>query len=382
MALHAAMRAAVDEVLPVVSGARACGRALGLKRHLGWQVYTVAHTSDHATVIRALPKARGWKLVMQALAEVGCTHAVLGNLQAAADRLRKQLQASLADRATVRAVAAGALDSAAQHQEMRRMRAEGTDANAYLHGIRVETCLSAFMVGPVGPKHVIDLAAVTSLHGVHRTRPGSPWPLHCLLEAYDDQRARRGVVAGKYRGTGIPPLVKPLSSAGVERDCLRMRKDGDTQVVELLDAGPRRAEAMHFAFMECLRSAGTAGASPSQSRLMYLMNTPTDRAVVEVWFHESVRLVNDPSGMLMSSPSLNRRVLTPQGMERLPLECVAVPIDRPTLPGALRKHQEAHEALLARAAKELGAPMSAFRGFQLDVPNPPWMSMLAMAFDC
>jgi hypothetical protein len=41
-----------------------------------------------------------------------------------------------------------------------------------------------------------------------------------------------------------------------------------------------------------------------------------------------------------------------------------------------------HEELLARAAKRLGAPLSEFTGFQLAVPNPPWMSMLAMAFDC
>ena len=35
-----------------------------------------------------------------------------------------------------------------------------------------------------------------------------------------------------------------------------------------------------------------------------------------------------------------------------------------------------------RAAKRLGAPLSEFRGFQLAVPNQPWRSILAMAFDC
>jgi hypothetical protein len=49
---------------------------------------------------------------------------------------------------------------------------------------------------------------------------------------------------------------------------------------------------------------------------------------------------------------------------------------------AADKHSAAHAELLSRGAKRLGAPIEEFVGFQLDVPNPPWMSMLAMSFDC
>ena len=104
--------------------------------------------------------------------------------------------------------------------------------------------------------------------------------------------------------------------------------------------------------------------------------------MTEVWFHRSVKLVNDPAAMLMSSPNLNRRVLAEHSLERLPLEASAVPVGRPTLPAALRRHAGVHGELLSRAAGRLGAPIEEFTGFQLDVPNPPWMSMLAMAFDC
>jgi hypothetical protein len=48
----------------------------------------------------------------------------------------------------------------------------------------------------------------------------------------------------------------------------------------------------------------------------------------------------------------------------------------------IRKHSAVHAELLSRGAKRLGAPIEEFVGFQLDVPNPPWMSMLAMSFDC
>jgi hypothetical protein len=115
---------------------------------------------------------------------------------------------------------------------------------------------------------------------------------------------------------------------------------------------------------------------------MFLMTTPTERTVTEVWFHRSVKLATDPSAALMSSPNLNRRVLVEHGLERLPLEASAVPVARPLLPAAARKHSAVHAELLSRGAKRLGAPIEEFVGFQLDVPNPPWMSMLAMSFDC
>jgi len=70
--LHRVLRDALERVIPSMDGARACGRALGLRRHLGWQVYAIARTSDHATVMRAMPKDRGWKLVLQALEGGGC----------------------------------------------------------------------------------------------------------------------------------------------------------------------------------------------------------------------------------------------------------------------------------------------------------------------
>lgn len=69
--LHHALRDALERALPSLDGARACGRALGLKRHLGWQIYAIGRTTDHATVIRSLPKARGWKLVLESLGKHG-----------------------------------------------------------------------------------------------------------------------------------------------------------------------------------------------------------------------------------------------------------------------------------------------------------------------
>ncbi len=382
--LHRALRTAIDQVIPGVNGARACGRALGLRRHLGWQVYTVAHSGDHATVLRAVPMARGWTLVLKALEKLGCRAAAVQTLKAAIKRLEVQLGTAKADRSTVRAAAAGALDTAEQRANMLRARADATRANEYIHGIKAEAQVSAFMIGPAEAKGVVDLATVTQLHGLRRSRPGSAWPVYYTLEAYDSQRPKRGVAAGKYGKSAALPLVKPLSSP-TAAGALRMRKDGETHMVEFVDTGSGgggAGEAVDLAFIECLRGAGSAKPSDTESRLLFLINTPMDRAVVEVWFHTSVTLRNDPSALLVSSPSLNRRVLAAHGIERLPLEASAVPVDAPKLPRALQRHDAAHTEMLALGAKKLGAPMSEFRGFQLDVKDPPWMSMLVLAFDC
>jgi hypothetical protein len=380
--LHRTLRSALDLTVPGVNGARACGRSLGLRRHLGWQVYTIAHSGDHATVLRALPMARGWTLVLQALKRLGCPASVLQPLKASIQRLEAQFGRSKADGPTLRAAAAGALDTAQQRAQMLRARASATRANEYIHGIKAESQVSAFMIGPADAKGVVDLASVTALCGVRRSRPGSAWPLYYTLEAYDDQQPKRGVSTGKYGRKGVPPLVQGLSSAAAKSGVLRMGKDGDTHMVEFVDVGSQRGEPMDFAFLECLRGAGSVKPSDTESRLMFLINTPMDRAVVEVWFHKSVTLRNDPSALLVSSPSLNRRVLAAHGIERLPLEAGTVPVDAPKLPRALKRRDEAHAQLLALGAKSLGAPMAEFRGFQLEVKDPPWMSMLMLAFDC
>lgn len=382
MELHRALRTALDATVPGVNGARACGRSLGLRRQLGWQVYTIAHSGDHATVLRALPMSRGWTLVLKALQERGCAASVVQPLRASIQRLEVQLGRAKADAPALRAAAAGALDTARQRAQMLRARASATRANEYIHGIKAEVQVSAFMLGPADAKGVVDLATVTALHGVRRSRPGSAWPLYYTLEAYDDQRPTRGVATGRYRKAAVPPLLKALSSEASQSGVLRMGKDGDTHMVEFVDVGSQRGEPMDFAFLECLRGAGSVRPSDTESRLLFLMTTPMDRAVVEVWFHTSVTLRNDPSALLVSSPSLNRRVLAAHGMERLPLEASAVPVDGPELPRALARCDETHVELLALGAKSLGAPMSEFRGFRLDVKDPPWMSMLVLAFDC
>jgi hypothetical protein len=234
----------------------------------------------------------------------------------------------------------------------------------------------------VGSDGVVGMASATSIHGIRRSRPGAAWPIYYTLETHDDQQTKKEVATEKHRSGTVGPLVRDLSSPCAGSGCLRVHYDGETRMVELLDRGAANAEPLDLAFVEHVAKAGKLRVASTGWRLMFLMTTPTERTVTEVWFHRSVRLTNDPAAMLMSSPNLNRRVLAEHGLERLPLEASAVEIKRPTLPATLRQHAEVHAELLSRAARRLGASIDEFTGFQLDVANPPWMSMLAMSFDC
>ena len=380
--LHRALRDALERVLPSVDGARACGRALGLRRHLGWQVYAIARTADHAAVMRALPKARGWALVLKALHDADCPEKPLKALREAIRAMDHELAAGATALPALRAAAAGALDTAAQRAAMLKARANATRANAVLHGVSVKTYLSSFLIGPARADGAVGMATATSIHGIRRTRPGAAWPIYYTLEAHDEANPSSGVATMKHRTSGIPPLVRELSSPAADASCLRMHRDGETLMVELLDRGPANTDPLDLAFVEHLEHATTLREARTRWRLLFLMTTPTERTVTEVWFHRSVKPATDPSAALVSSPNLNRRVLAEHGMERLPLEAGAVSVERPSLPAALRKHSAAHADLLSRAAERLGAPIEEFVGFQLEVPNPPWMSMVAMSFDC
>lgn len=380
--LHRALRDALDQVLPPGSGARACGRALGLRRQLGWQIYSIAHTADHAAVIRALPKQRGWELVLEALRDRRYPEASLRTLRNAILRLDTQLENPLWDRSTVRAVAAGALDSATDQDAMLRARKQATQANELIHGVGQKHYVSSFLVGPAGARSTVGMAAVTSIYGLRRIRPGAAWPVYYTLEAYSPKDPSRGVLTASRRGSGVTPLAADLSSDAAVSGCLRMRQDGETNMVELLDRGEANTQPLDLAFVEHVPKVGTLTEAPSPWRLMFLLTTPSERAVTEIWIHRSLQLANDPAAMLMSAPILNRRVLAEHTLERLPLESNAVPIERPTLPAALRRHAATHSELLARGAKRLDSSIDEFVGFQLEITNPPWMSMLAMMFDC
>jgi hypothetical protein len=379
--LQRALRAVLDQICPQLNGGRACGRALGLRRQLGWQVYSVAHASDYPEVLRTQPGLIGWTMAIAAMRTRGGTKDMLRHLEACVQSMDALITAGKADPALIRSVAAGALDDSQRRGAMLRARRAAARATELIHGVSAKALISSFMIGPAGVGGQVDVASVTQFHGVRRSRAGSAWPLYYLLECHDSQRSASGVARGVFPRTKLAPLVRDCSSPSVDDSCLRLRSDGETRVMDLMDRGTDRGTEQSFAFLERIHSAGSIGGGGDPSRSMFLITVPLTRAVVEVWVHKSIPLLNDPSGSMISSPNLNRRVLEPHGVSRLPLEASVAALDGPKLPKPLSDHAKNHHELLRRAAKTLGAPLSEFVGYQLVVSSPPWMSMLVLTYD-
>ena len=182
---------------------------------------------------------------------------------------------------------------------------------------------------------------------------------------------RRGWL--RRRSTAVARLVRvvrDLSSPEAGPASLRVHYDGETRMVQLLDRGASNEEPLDLAFIEHVAKAGKLRVASTGWRLLFLMTTPTERTVTEVWFHRSVKLTNDPAAMLMSSPNLNRRVLAEHCLERLPLEASAVEIERPTLPARCAGMRKCM-ASCSRALRSGSAPRStSLRAFNSMSPIP------------
>ncbi len=195
------MHDALEKVLPLSSGARACGRALGLKRSLGWQVYALANASDAATTLRALPRAQGWDLILQASARSGCPARELDALRTEAKALESFLRLSRIDRDLLRAAACGGLDSARETSAMLRARRAATIANERIFGLAAHTTMTAVILTPVDTRGRFDSISATFLHGIKRSRAGSPWPIYLSAETME-KRGQEPKVGKRSRTAG------------------------------------------------------------------------------------------------------------------------------------------------------------------------------------
>jgi hypothetical protein len=378
--LRIAMQEALEKVLPLSSGARACGRALGLKRSLGWQVYALANASDAATTLRALPRVQGWDFILQAFARSGCPARELNALRAEAKALESFLRLSRIDRDLLRAAACGGLDSARETNAMLRARRAATTANERIFGIAAHTILTAVILAPADRRGRFDSISATFLHGIKRSRAGSPWPIYLSAEM-TAKRGERLQVGSRSRGSeGALPFLEELSTPKLLKDGLQRREHGEAVLYELLDRGAARSEPVHTCFLEHQRAAGTCEHTGERSELHLSTNLPTRFAIFEVWIHRSHQLSTKPSASLVGSPRVFGTFPEPPESLRLPLDADAEEITSSKLPTATRSCCALRRALLQRAFEVSGHDVEEFEGFRVIVRDPPIHARIVLAW--
>jgi hypothetical protein len=379
----AAVRLAAAEVLrpllPASSGARSCGRALGLERTLGWKLWTIAHTADLATGLRAMPGRRGWSQVLTALRQRDAPIAAVAALRQAAEHLEATMAEFRRDPALLRAIGAGGMDRRAERQKMVGARRRSSRANEQVYGLHAERVIVSALLGPGPTAGTVSLACTTLFDGVRRTRPGMPWPIYGRLATLDTSRGERAFGAPIDATSPLPPLVSDLSSPGLADARLRIGERDGGAFVEIADLGPDDPPA-RICTAEFIGVASDPGSSQQPVHLRFGSQLPTDLLTLEVLVHRSLPLAATPSPWLCATPLSIRSLHGWHEEVRLPLEAEPRPIDLSGKPKG-RSPAAGSRELRRRTAAALGHTLDDFEAFEASVPFPPLFGSLFMSFE-
>jgi hypothetical protein len=370
-ALQASLREALRSVLPDLGGARACGRALGLKRGLGWSLYTVLTVEDPPTILRSMPRRAGWELIFESLKRLECQPRLVAALRRSVKRLLDRLEDAALDRSMLRAAAAGGLDTTREITTMLKSRRSMRRSAEEVHGLRVQAKIGSFLIGPADRKGFVDLIALLEYESLKRLRPGHPFPIHQRVQAWHPTMKDLKYSAPLKVGGAIPGLVGDLSTAGVAAHDLEVGTGDDERTIFFHGERTFARESVRITFAECLRKAGSVGHQDDLVNLDLAIYEPAAFVVVEAWIHESIRRTTEPAAMLYMHYGSSFRLGERRDRVRVPLEAEVKPISNATLPAIIRGSSVSHEKVLIRGAETLKAPLDEFVGYRVVVPDPP-----------
>jgi len=377
--LRDALRAALDRVLPESTGARACGRALGVSAHTGWRCWTIARASDTATLVRALPGSHGWTLILSSLSRRGCADALVEALREAIDRLLRTISECRVDATMLRSLAAGGLDSHRERETLDRARRSARKANEVSFGLRAEAIGAAFMFGRPNRRGLIDATTLLLYHGLSRRRPGPDWPIYRGSVYYAPEGSRRGIDATRHRR--LRSLERDCSTADLALGELveRIDRGSNSLTIDLgTIAAHRRPASLDAAFIDHVRRAGSVGPSDERGEARTSILVPTPRIVFEVLMHRDLPREGEVAAAMYGIPEGFGVEPTLLDAGRLPLAVQADQVDLPRLPASLRRIEPAWQRMIGRGAERLRSPLDHFDRFRLVVEDPPLHAVLVM----
>jgi hypothetical protein len=374
-AVQSALRAALDGIASDESGARACGRALGLTRSFGWSIWNMAFAPDVPAALRAMPGDKGWRMLTEGLVRRGCPPKRIAALEGAVRALRSEMQARKLHPTLLRSIASGALDSEVEARRMRAARRKSREAAEILYGIRASAACSAIAVGPPDHEGAVDTVGIALFEGLHRLRPSAEWPI------FEGQlnSGNPGFHAAQLRPSKVHWAIDHLCTPGTVGTALRPSRSSD-HLVAFVDTGSTDVRGIRAAFaqraLRCGRVTAPAGGG-EHPHLSMIVTVPTKVATFDVLLHKRVPMHADPVGALYGPPdpwpaagdghSLTNRVEA----KRLSLDSV-VEVPKPgAAPAGIVALRAPWDELLALAADGLGAPLAEFRHYRLTVKDPP-----------
>ena len=381
--LQVALRAAFDGIVSEQSGARACGRGLGLTRSLGWSFWNFAFAPDIPSALRALPGDKGWGMIAAGLERRGCTPTRIQALKAAQQELRCELRSRAMHPTLLRSIAAGRIDTRAEVARMRAARRKGREAAATLYGVHCTAACSAMLAGPVDSEGVVDTVGIALFEGLARSRPGPDWPIFEGQLNYASPTLETAQLAESEIGWGVDHLC----SAGTVGTALR-QSERSCHLVSFVDTGLLATKGIRAAFAQ--RGIRSGRVTPTDAHTLVhphmsmIVSVPTRVAVFDMLLHESIPMKADPSGALYGPPDPWPSPSAEHGMpyrleaKRLPLEEEVEVPSTGAAPGGIVELRAPWRELLALAAADLGQPLDSFRRYRISVKDPPMHGRILM----
>lgn len=378
------LRAALVAVLPKDTGARACGRALGVARNLGWQAWSIAFAPDAATALSRLPGPGGWSLLCAALATRGRPTAEIEALRAAVAELEQAVASSSTSVTLMRSMSAGGLSTAAESAAMAKARRVARTASETMQGVRCGLNAVASIVGPIGPKHRFDLASASVFEGLARSRPGRAWPFYrWSVQASPRGKARTGGRA--LSGSTLRPLLPDLSSPKVETlGEIRGVDRGERTSIEFVDLDPSRTDGLRLAFAEAAKNGAAIAADDEVPAVALVVTVPVEVAVFDLLLHRSIPQRDTVAAALYApfDPMMWVRnsdaALPVEESCRLPLEREPRVVESLRLPAKWRRCSDAYGEAVGRAVAALGRDLSEFSIIRIEVPDPPLHGLIVL----
>ena len=382
-ALQSALRAALESVLPESTGARACGRALGLTRFLGWATWNLAYAPDVPAAIRSLPGIRGWKSILAALRKHGCPDGRVSTLEKASASVTEIFSKRKISVTLLRSIAVGGLDTERDATRIRSARRDARAAAETLLGVRASLNAVASIVGPPDPDGFVDMASLSLFAGLERLRPGPAWPIFRWSYINREGRGASPQRAAIEPGAKLP-LVARLSSPGLDAAELRLVEHERHPIFEFLAPRPGRIGGLQAAFGEWTRHGGQILPTETRTDICLVATIPTRTAILDLFLHRDVPFVGEAAAGLYTAPDPMGVARMREGDQhlvesgRLPLEVEATTPAGTGLPARWKSCDAAWRALVDRGFRAIRGRPADFRHIRIEVPDPPLHGSVAL----
>jgi hypothetical protein len=380
-ALRREVRSAVEHVILGDYGARSLGRALDLERMTAWRVWTIARVADAGQAIQAMPGALGWKKLLRRLADRGVPPPALDGIRAEIDRFDRLVAGHGIDRTTLRALAAGAIDSSRESMATVAARRAAARAAASIYGVHAGTVVTGHLIAPGSRPGTVSMGAVAVFDRLGRKRPGVPWPI--MRQSVGTGGDSAPVLDYKSLGDGgeLPSVIGEFSTPGIVGAEIRSgRHERGVETIDLCDVPAERNRRLRVTIAEFIdgievpdKVFGVNMSTP--------VHLPIDTLVLDLVSHRSLVRHTEPVAALLGTPIVPEHVAGWKSGARLPLEVTAQQVKLPKLPARFSTLDGSYLEALRRVAAAQGGKLADYEIFRLVLPYPPMFGVAMFTFE-